>query len=264
VTAPASGSLLDVISVTVRFGGLVANDEVDLRVAEGSIAGLIGPNGAGKTTLFNVITGAQAPTSGRIEFGGEDITDLTCVGRARLGMARTFQNLSLVPSLSALDNVTVGLGRYRTAGLLAAVFGLPRSSRQDRRLREVAGEALDFVGLGAAANRPTSDLPYGDRRRLELARALALGPRLLLLDEPSAGMGPAETAELASVIRRARAELGVTVLVVEHDMSFVRTLAEHTTVLEFGRVIAAGETAAVLSEQRVAEAYLGTREASRA
>ena len=264
MTASASGSLLDVISVTVRFGGLVANDEVDLRVADGAIAGLIGPNGAGKTTLFNVITGAQAATSGRIEFGGEEITDLTSVGRARLGMARTFQNLSLVPSLSALDNVTVGLGRYRTAGLLAAVFGLPRSSRQDRRLREVAGEALDFVGLGASANRPTSDLPYGDRRRLELARALALGPRLLLLDEPSAGMGPAETAELAAVIRRARAELGVTVLVVEHDMSFVRTLAEHTTVLEFGRVIAQGETAAVLSEERVAEAYLGTREASRA
>ena len=265
MTADQPGEpLLDVVEITVRFGGLVANDAVDLTVAEGSIAGLIGPNGAGKTTLFNVITGAQAPTSGRVTFAGEDITGYDSIARGRAGMARTFQNLSLVPSLSALDNVSVGLGRYRTAGLLSALFGLPRSARQDRRLRQVALEALEFVGLGHAAQRVPSDFPYGDRRRLELARALALGPRLLLLDEPSAGMGPAETADLAGVIRRARSELGVTVLVVEHDMSYVRTLAEHTTVLEFGRVIAKGETADVLSDQRVAEAYLGTRESSRA
>jgi len=258
VTAPAPPALLEVIGVTVKFGGLVANDQVDLTVREGELAALIGPNGAGKTTLFNVITGAQAPTSGRVRFAGVDISDLPPVERARAGMGRTFQNLSLVSSLSALDNATVGLGRFRRRGLLAAMLRLPGSVRQDERIRDIAATALDFVGLSTAAERTTGDLPYGDRRRLELARALALGPRLLLLDEPSAGMGPAETAELAATIRRARDRLGISLLVVEHDMSFVRSLAERTTVLDFGRVIAAGPTAEVLGDPRVAEAYLGT------
>jgi ABC-type branched-subunit amino acid transport system ATPase component len=247
--------LLHVRSIVVRFGGLTANNDVSLEVKEGQVAALIGPNGAGKTTLFNVITGAQAPTSGRVLFGGEDITDLDRRRRAQLGMGRTFQNLSLVPSLSVLDNATVGMGRFRRRGLVSAILGL--SGREDRFIRETARHALDFVGLGRAADRPTGDLPYGDRRRLELARALALAPRLLLLDEPSAGMGPAETEDLANTIQRARAELGVTVLVVEHDMSFVRSLADHTTVLEFGEVIASGVTASVLEDPRVAEAYLG-------
>jgi branched-chain amino acid transport system ATP-binding protein len=248
--------LLDVRSIVVRFGGLTANHQVDLTVQRGEIAALIGPNGAGKTTLFNVITGAQAPTSGRVRFAGEDVTELDPRSRAQLGMARTFQNLSLVSSLSVLDNATLGLGRFRRRGLISAILNL--SGREDRFIRETAVRALDFVGLGGRTDRPTGDLPYGDRRRLELARALALAPRLLLLDEPSAGMGPAETAELAATIRRARAQLGVTVLVVEHDMSFVRSLADRTTVLEFGEVIAAGDTTEVLSQPRVAEAYLGT------
>jgi branched-chain amino acid transport system ATP-binding protein len=251
--------LLQVEAVTVRFGGLVANDEIDMAVSEGQIAALIGPNGAGKTTLFNVITGAQAPTSGRVRFAGEDVTSASRAARARLGMARTFQNLSLVPSLSVLDNATVGLGRFRRAGLVSSMLGLPVAGRQDRYVRSAAAGALAFVGIDHAAERPTGDLSYGDRRRLELARALALAPRLLLLDEPSAGMDPTETAELAAVIRRARDQLDVTVLVVEHDMSFVRTLAEHTTVLEFGQVIAAGPTREVLDDPRVADAYLGTR-----
>jgi ABC-type branched-subunit amino acid transport system ATPase component len=256
--------LLEVADVTVRFGGLVANDAVELTLAEGEIAALIGPNGAGKTTLFNVITGAQPPTAGHVRFAAEDITDLDRRARANLGIARTFQNLSLVDSLSALDNVTVGLGRFRRNGLLAAVLGLPSSRQLDRRIRELASEALRFVDLADRAAARTGDLPYGDRRRLELARALAMGPRLLLLDEPSAGMGPAETASLVRTIRRSRDELGVTVLVVEHDMSFVRTLAERTSVLDFGRVIASGATSAVLNDARVAEAYLGKRESSRA
>ncbi len=247
--------LLDLRSIVVRFGGLTANNDVSLAVLEGQLAALIGPNGAGKTTLFNVITGAQAPTSGRVVFGGADVTDLDRRRRAQLGMGRTFQNLSLVPSLSVLDNATVGMGRFRRRGLVSAILGL--SGREDRFIRDTARQALEFVGLGRAADRPTGDLPYGDRRRLELARALALAPRLLLLDEPSAGMGPAETDELANTIRRAQAELGVTVLVVEHDMSFVRSLADHTTVLEFGEVIASGVTAGVLEDPRVAEAYLG-------
>ena len=252
-------ALLEVSDVTVRFGGLVANDGVELSVEAGEIAGLIGPNGAGKTTLFNVITGAQEPTSGRVWFDGDDVTGMGRLERARLGMARTFQNLSLVPALTVEDNATIGAGRFRRSGLLGSMLALPAARRQDARIRRVTDAALDFVGLADARSRRTSDLPYGDRRRLELARALALAPKLLLLDEPSAGMGPAETAELARTIRRARDELGVSVLVVEHDMSFVRTLAERTTVLEFGAVIAAGPTSAVLADERVATAYLGTR-----
>ena len=256
--------VLEVKEVTVRFGGLTANDAVSLEVGEASVAALIGPNGAGKTTLFNVITGAQAPTSGTVVFNGRDVTELDRIGRARLGMARTFQNLSLVPSLSLLDNATVGLGRFRRRGMVSSMLWLPAARRQDRQIRAIAREALRFVGLDARSESPTLDLPYGDRRRLELARALALQPRLLLLDEPSAGMGPSETADLARTIRRARDELGLSVLVVEHDMSFVRTLAEHTTVLEFGRVIASGPTAETLADPKVAEAYLGTTESAHA
>lgn len=251
--------VLDIHDVTVRFGGLVANDGVSLSITEGQIAGLIGPNGAGKTTLFNVITGAQPPTSGTVMFDGADVTGLDRIARARLGMARTFQNLSLVATLSVLDNVTVGLGRFRSAGLPSSMLRLGRARRQDAKIREIALGALAFAGLDHLADSETDDLPYGARRRLELARALALSPRVLLLDEPSAGMGPQETADLAAVIRRARDELDVCVLVVEHDMAFVRTLAETCTVLEFGRVIASGETSAVLAEPRVADAYLGTR-----
>lgn len=254
----ASDPHLCVQDVTVRFGGLVANDAISLEVPFGGISGLIGPNGAGKTTLFNVITGAQPPTSGRVLLDGADITDAPRQARARLGMARTFQNLSLVPGLSVLDNATLGFGRYRSAGLVSAVVRRPRSTRQDRRLRAMGMSALDFVGLGDAADRPTSDLPYGDRRRLEIARALACGPELLLLDEPSAGMSPVETDALAAVIARAHDVFGITIFLVEHDMSFVRKLTTECTVIEFGRVIAAGRTAEVLADPIVAEAYLGT------
>lgn len=258
-TAPADESAhLAVRDITVQFGGLVANNEVTLDVPRGSISGLIGPNGAGKTTLFNVITGAQTPTSGNVLLDGAVITDAKRQERARRGMARTFQNLSLVPSLSVLDNATLGFGRFRTAGLLSAVVRRPRSTRQDRLLRDLGMEALTFVGLGDQADRPTSDLPYGDRRRLEIARALACGPKLLLLDEPSAGMSPAETDALATVISRAHATYGITVFLVEHDMSFVRALTSQCTVIEFGRVIAAGPTPDVLADPIVAEAYLGT------
>lgn len=243
----------------MRFGGLVANNEIDLEVAAGAVTGLIGPNGAGKTTLFNVVTGAQAPTSGRVLYDGEDITSWGRMRRARAGIARTFQNLSLVDTLSALDNVTIGMGRYRSAGLLSSMAMLPRARRQDREIRDLACAALDFVGLLDVASHPTGDLPYGHRRRLELARALAMGPKLLLLDEPSAGMGPHETDELIDTISRARHELGVSVLLVEHDMSVVRKLATTLTVLEFGVVIAQGSTADVLADPRVADAYLGKR-----
>lgn len=250
--------LLSVRAVTVHFGGLAAASAVDLEIEAGTVAALIGPNGAGKTTTFNVISGVQRPTSGQVWLDGTDVTNASPVRRARLGMARTFQNLALAPTLSAADNVGVGLGRFRRTGLPGAVLRLPSSRRVDRATREVARGALEFVGLASVADRPAGELSYGDRRRLELARALALRPRLLLLDEPSAGLGPAETAELVTTIRRAVVELGVTVLVVEHDMTSVRALAEHTTVLEFGSVIASGPTTEVLADPRVAAAYLGT------
>ncbi|HEX4979563.1 MAG TPA: ATP-binding cassette domain-containing protein, partial [Acidimicrobiales bacterium] len=172
--AAPSDALLDVRNVTVRFGGLTANDGVTLAVRRGEIAGLIGPNGAGKTTLFNVITGAQPPTEGEVYFAGENVTTLDRRDRARRGMGRTFQNLSLVPGLSVLDNVTVGLGRFRTAGIVSSMLRLPRAQRQDALIREVAMGALDFAGLGEYAETVTGDLPYGARRRLEFARALAL------------------------------------------------------------------------------------------
>jgi ABC-type branched-subunit amino acid transport system ATPase component len=250
--------LLSVREVSVNFGGLAANQAVDLQLGAGTIGALIGPNGAGKTTLFNVITGAQAPTSGRVLLDGVDITRASPVRRARLGMARTFQNLSLVPALTALENVGVGVSRFRNTGLPGALLRLPSTRRTDRAVEEVARGALALAGLGGVADRPAATLSYGDRRRLELARALALAPRLVLLDEPSAGMGPAETAALAATIHRASAELGAAFLVVEHDMAFVRALASETTVLEFGAVIAAGATAEVLADPRVAAAYLGT------
>jgi ABC-type branched-subunit amino acid transport system ATPase component len=249
---------LEVRGVTVRFGGVVANDDVHIEVRRGSIAGLIGPNGAGKTTLFNVITGAQQPTGGRVLLGGDDVTSLSRQERARRGMARTFQNLSLVTSLSVLDNVTLGFGRFRRAGLARALVRSPRLRAQDREMRELGAAALEFVGLGHAMGVATSELSYGDRRRLEIARALACDPELLLLDEPSAGMSPVETGALADVIARAHERFGLTVFLVEHDMSFVRALADECTVIEFGQVIASGETAAVLADPRVAEAYLGT------
>jgi len=255
--APAAPHL-EVRGVTVRFGGVVANDDVNLEVRRGVIAGLIGPNGAGKTTLFNVITGAQPPTVGRVLLGGEDVTALSRQERARRGMARTFQNLSLVPTLSVLDNVTLGFGRFRRAGLARALIRSPRLRAQDREMRELGAAALDFVGLGSVTGVTTSELSYGDRRRLEIARALACDPDLLLLDEPSAGMSPVETAALADVIARAHERFGLTVFLVEHDMTFVRALASECTVIEFGRVIASGETASVLADPRVAEAYLGT------
>lgn len=253
-----TSATLSVVGLQVRFGGLVANDDISLSLPAQSIGAVVGPNGAGKTTLFNAITGAIRPTSGRVMLGERDITSTSPAGRARLGIARTFQNLSLVEDLSAVDNVTVGLGRFRHTGLLQAMLASPLSLRTDRNIRACARRALDFVGLADAADRPTGALSYGDRRRVEIARAIALAPLLLLLDEPSAGMGPAETDELASLFFAAREEIGCSILVVEHDMSMVRAVAEFTTVLEQGRVISEGTTATVLADPAVAAAYLGS------
>ncbi len=247
--------VLELAGVSVRFEGLVAADNVDAAVARGTITALVGPNGAGKTTLFNVVTGVQRPTSGHVYFAGSDITRLDTVRRARLGIARTFQNLLLVPSLSALENVTIGAGRFRRAGITRSMLALAR--REDRELRRLACRALEFAGLDHVAEEPVGSLSYGDRRRVEVARALASGPALLLLDEPAAGMTASEGSALAEVLLAARRDLGVSILLVEHDMAFVRHLAETTIVLDFGSVIASGPTGEVLRRPEVIAAYLG-------
>ena len=251
------GALLEVAGVTVRFGGLLANDDVSLQVAQGEIASVIGPNGAGKSTLFNVITGLQAPTAGSVRYRDEDITSWDIVRRARSGIARTFQNFAVVGELSALGNVGIGMGAYRRTGLASAMFRMPRSRREDRLVREVARRALGHVGLADVADARAGSLPGGALRRLELARALAMGPQLVLLDEPASGMLPSETEALAEVIRWACGELGTTVVLIEHDVAFVSQLAAQTTVLALGRVIASGSTAEVLRDPVVVEAYLG-------
>jgi len=253
-----TSATLSVVDLQVRFGGLIANNDISMSLPPQSIGAVVGPNGAGKTTLFNAITGAIRPTSGRIQFGDHDITSASAPARARLGIARTFQNLSLVEDLSAVDNVTVGLGRFRRSGMLQAMISSPASLRTDRNVRATARRALDFVGLGDVADRLAGELSYGDRRRVEIARAIALAPSVLLLDEPSAGMGPSETEELAALFVATREEVGCSILVVEHDMSMVRAVADFTTVLEQGEVISTGPTADVLADPVVAAAYLGT------
>ena len=252
-------TLLSLQEITVRFGGLVANDAASLDVPAAEVSAVIGPNGAGKTTLFNVITGAQRPTSGRVVFDGEDITELSPRQRAHRGITRTFQNLALVPTLSVLENVSIGLGRFRRTGVLGALVRSPRTRAEDALVDQVAWGAVELTGLTGDAHMRAGNLSYGARRRVEFARALAMRPRLLLLDEPSAGMAEEETAEFVASLRRAVDLLDLTVLVVEHDMSFVRAIASHTAVLDFGHVVAAGATDTVLADQRVIEAYLGSR-----
>lgn len=251
-----TGHLLELRGVTVRFSGLVANQDVDLIVDEGGFDALIGPNGAGKTTLFNVITGIQAPTRGEVWFGGTEVTGVDIVDRARLGISRTFQNLLLVPSLNAVENVVVGAGPFRRSLLMRSMLGLSR--QEDRRLRAQARAALDYVGLHASVSEPVGSLPYGERRKVEIARALLARPRLLLFDEPAAGMSTSESDDLAEVLRRIHTEAGVSILLVEHDIGFVRALARRVTVLNYGSVLRTGETERVLADPVVVEAYLGT------
>jgi branched-chain amino acid transport system ATP-binding protein len=255
--APPAG-LLRVEDVTVRFGGILANDGVSLSCREGEITALLGPNGAGKSTLFDVITGARRPVEGRVSFRGTDITRFSAHGRARLGLGRTFQNLSLSRECSVFDNVLLGAARFRNYGPLAAMLALPRVRRDDRAQAELAERALETVGLADVADVLAGDLPFGDLHRVEIARALALGPTLLMLDEPSAGMDRAETTQLAEALLRIRDRWNISMLVVEHDLEFVRIVAQRATVLDFGQVIASGPTEDVLHDREVRRAYLGT------
>jgi branched-chain amino acid transport system ATP-binding protein len=255
-------ALLTLDGMSRRFSGLVAVDAVSCTVEAGTIHAVIGPNGAGKTTLFNLVSGVLAPSSGRIMLDATDITRLTADRRARLGIARTFQNIRLFPGLTVLENVLTGLHPRLTATLADIVLRTPRFRREERDAVARARAALDFVGLSArAGDRPTA-LSYGDQRRLEIARAIAPAPRLLLLDEPAAGMNPAETNALATLVRRIR-ESGTTVLLVEHNMGFVMGLAERITVLNFGRLVFEGIPNEVRRAPIVIEAYLGAKVAAR-
>jgi branched-chain amino acid transport system ATP-binding protein len=255
-------ALLEVIGLTRRFAGLVAVDGVDMAVANGGIHAVIGPNGAGKTTLFNLISGLLPPTAGRIVLAGQDVTRLPAHRRAALGVARTFQNIRIFGAMTVLENVLTGLHTTLHASLPSVITRLPGFRREERAAVAQAEAALDLVGLRGQAGARAAALSYGDTRRLEIARAMAAHPRLLLLDEPAAGLNPAETAALAGLVRAIRAA-GTTVLLVEHDMGFVMDISDDVTVLNFGRRIAGGAPVAVRQNPAVIEAYLGHKVAAR-
>jgi branched-chain amino acid transport system ATP-binding protein len=249
-------TLLAMERLTIRFGGVVAINELDLEVEEGQIFGLIGPNGAGKTTCFNVITGVYHPSQGHVRLAGRSLAGLKPHKITHLGVARTFQNIRLFPEMSALENVMVGADAQHATGIPGAVLGLPRHRREQREGEALARELLTFTGVVGVEDEAARNLPYGSQRRLEIARALATKPRLLLLDEPAAGMNPAEKHDLAALIRSTR-ERGVTVLLIEHDMGLVMSICDRIAVLDFGRKIAEGRAEEVRSSPEVIEAYLG-------
>ncbi len=255
--ATAAAPLLALEEVSCRFGGLLALDRVSLQVQPGEIFGLIGPNGAGKTTLFNLISGVGRPTAGSIRWSDGAINGLPPDRINRLGIGRTFQNLRLFQRLSCLENVLIGLHHSARAPLLPALLG-QRSFRQSQgELRQRALELLELVDLTATARQPAGSLPYGSQRRLEIARALATAPRLLLLDEPAAGMNPIEKEELSVLIRRLRSRFNLTVLVIEHHVPLMMRLCDRLAVLNFGRRIALGTPESVRHDPAVIEAYLG-------
>ena len=250
-------AMLEVKNLGISFGGLRAVDGFEMQIEKGQLYGLIGPNGAGKTTVFNMLTGVYKPDDGSIVLDGKDITGKKTIDINKAGIARTFQNIRLFKDQSVLDNVKVGLHNHHTYSTLTGILRLPKYFKVEAEMNEKAMELLKVFGLEDEADYLASNLPYGKQRKLEIARALATEPKLLLLDEPAAGMNPNETKELMDTIRFVRDEFDMTTLLIEHDMKLVSGICEKLTVLNFGQVLASGNTSDVLNNPQVIKAYLG-------
>lgn len=249
--------MLNTIDLGIHFGGLKAVDKLNLKIEKGKLYGLIGPNGAGKTTVFNLLTGVYKPTEGLFYLDGENLTGKGSVDINKKGVARTFQNIRLFDTLSVLDNVKIGLHNQNKYGTLNAVFRTPKFFKEEANMNLKAVELLRVFGLEKNLNILAKNLPYGQQRKLEIARALATNPKLLLLDEPAAGMNPNETQELMDTIKLVREKFDMTILLIEHDMRLVSGICEEVTVLNFGQVLASGKTSEVLNNPEVIKAYLG-------
>ena len=250
-------ALLEVSNLGIAFGGLQAVSQLDMTIEKDHLYGLIGPNGAGKTTVFNMLTGVYRPTEGNIVLDGKDVTGKSPEAISKAGIARTFQNIRLFNEMSVLDNVKVGMHNQVTYGMWTGILRLPAYREKEHEMNRRARNLLKIFDLDEQADLKASQLPYGKQRKLEIARALATNPKLLLLDEPAAGMNPNETEELMQTVRSVRDQFGIAILLIEHDMNFVMGICEEITVLDYGRMIARGDGKAIRNNPKVIAAYLG-------